>query len=120
MDNQRNFLVGCQWFTSCNPSYLGGCDQEDHNLRPAQFCGYFGDPISQITREWTGSVTQIEEPCKHEALGSNPSLSKKGTFKFLVQFLFLFLSFFLFWTQPHCIAKNGLELIMWLRLASNS
>jgi hypothetical protein len=28
------FRTRHQWFTPCNPSYLGGRDQEDHSLKP--------------------------------------------------------------------------------------
>jgi hypothetical protein len=54
---------------------------EDHSSRPAQ-ANSLGDetPISKITRaKWTGSVAQVVEKllCKHEALSSNSSLTKK-------------------------------------------
>jgi hypothetical protein len=46
---------------ACNPSYLGGQDQKDHNLRPAQ-TESAQDPTSKITRaKWSGGVAQVLE-----------------------------------------------------------
>jgi hypothetical protein len=42
----------------CNPSYLGGRDQEGHGLKPAQ-ANSSRDPISEIPiRERAGGVAQ--------------------------------------------------------------
>jgi hypothetical protein len=64
---------------TCNPSYSGGRDQEDHSLRPA-LANSSQDPISNIlnTRKRAG-VTQVIEhlPGKYEALNSNPSTVKR-------------------------------------------
>jgi hypothetical protein len=44
----------CSW----SPSYLGGCDRDDLNLRPEQ-ANSSKDPISKITRaKWTAGVAQ--------------------------------------------------------------
>jgi hypothetical protein len=48
---------------TCNPSYLGGWDRQDRNLRTAQ-ANSSGDlpPISKITRaKWAGDVVQAVE-----------------------------------------------------------
>jgi hypothetical protein len=64
---------------ACNPSYLGGWDQEDRSLSSA-WVNRFGDPISKITwAKWTGGVTQ-EMECllsKCKAVCSNPSFTSK-------------------------------------------
>jgi hypothetical protein len=52
---------------SCNPSYLGGWDWEDCNLRPTRTNSWW-EPISRITRaKWTAGVAQAVEHllCKH-------------------------------------------------------
>jgi hypothetical protein len=44
---------------ACNPSYLGGLDQEDHSFRPAQ-ASISRDAISKVTRaKWTSSVAPV-------------------------------------------------------------
>jgi hypothetical protein len=41
---------------TCTPNYLGGWDEEDCSLRPAQ-TNSSQDPITKITRaKWTGGV----------------------------------------------------------------
>jgi hypothetical protein len=62
---------------TCNPSYLGNWDQEDHVLRPTQG-KYLQDPISKTTpAKWTGGLRGRAPAlrqllCKQEALSSNP------------------------------------------------
>jgi hypothetical protein len=48
---------------TCNPSCLGGTDQEDCSLKPAQANSLL-DPISKnlITKNWAGGVAQGEGP----------------------------------------------------------
>jgi hypothetical protein len=41
---------------TCNPSYSGGRDQEDHSLKPA-WVNSFYDPISKNTQHKKGLVT---------------------------------------------------------------
>jgi hypothetical protein len=46
---------------TCNPSYLGACDQKVHGLRP-DGANSFWDLIFKITRaKWTGSMVQAAE-----------------------------------------------------------
>jgi hypothetical protein len=62
----------------CNPSYLGGWDQENQCLRPAHTNSSW-DSISKTTRaKWTWSVAQVTEHllCKSEALSSNSGSHK--------------------------------------------
>jgi hypothetical protein len=64
---------------TCNPSYLGGWDQEHCCLKP-DWASTSLDSISKITSvKWTGGVAQAVEPilCKHKALSSNSSPTKK-------------------------------------------
>jgi hypothetical protein len=59
---------------ACNPSYLGGWDQEDCGSRPA-WANSSQDPISKITRaKWTEGVAQV---IQWEAQSSSPSPTKK-------------------------------------------
>jgi hypothetical protein len=63
----------------CNSSYLGGWDGEDQGSSPP-WANSLWYPIFTITRiKWTGRVAQAVEPllCKHKALSSNPSPTKK-------------------------------------------
>jgi hypothetical protein len=59
---------------ACNPSYLGGREQEDGSSRPAQAHSLW-DPISKIVQKRTDGVAQGVEllSSKSEALSSNPS-----------------------------------------------
>jgi hypothetical protein len=64
---------------TCNPSYSGGRDQEDHDSKPAQ-ANSSQDPISKNpSQKRADGVAQIVEnlPRKHEALSSNPSMTRK-------------------------------------------
>jgi hypothetical protein len=82
---------------SCNPSYLGGWDQEDWGRRPAP-ANTSWDPISKITR--TGGVTQAVEHllCKQETLNSNLSPTKgKKKLCSLYHYISTFMSTLLFW-----------------------
>jgi hypothetical protein len=46
---------------TCNPSYLGGWDREDHGLRPA-WANSSRDHVSKITTaKWTGGAAQVIE-----------------------------------------------------------
>jgi hypothetical protein len=48
---------------ACNPSYMGGQDQEDHGLRPAQ-ANTSQDPIYKIPRaKWNGSKSRWWSAC---------------------------------------------------------
>jgi hypothetical protein len=62
---------------TCNPSYLGGRDQEDHSLKPAGV----GETLSQKypTQKRAGRVDQVVEylPSKCDALSLSPSTTKK-------------------------------------------
>jgi hypothetical protein len=72
---------------ACNPSYLGGGDQEDCGSRPA-WGNSFRYSISKITKaRWNGGVAKAAEHllCKHEALSSN-FCPKRKTLK-LIYFL---------------------------------
>jgi hypothetical protein len=63
---------------SCNTSYLGGRDWEDHSSRSAQ-TNSLRDFFSKITRaKWTG-LAQVAEHllCKCDALSSNSSANEK-------------------------------------------
>jgi hypothetical protein len=59
---------------TCNPSYLGDRDQEDHGSRSAWAKR---DILSQIIKR--AGVAQVVDclPSKHKALSSNPSTEKK-------------------------------------------
>jgi hypothetical protein len=64
---------------TCYRSYLGCCDLEDGGLRPA-WANSSWEPIPKTTREkLTGGVAKVEESllCKHKALSSNLSSTKK-------------------------------------------
>jgi hypothetical protein len=64
---------------TCNSSYLGGWNWDDHAWRPA-WANSLWDPISKITRaKWTGGVAWAVEYlfCKLKALSSNTSPTKK-------------------------------------------
>jgi hypothetical protein len=45
---------------SCNPSYLGGRDQEDHGLRPAQ-ANSSQDPILKNTQHKKGLLEWLKQ-----------------------------------------------------------
>jgi hypothetical protein len=63
----------------CNPSYLGGWNQESHSSRPVRKNSSW-DPISKIARaKWTESkALRIEHLlCKNKAQSSNLSPTKK-------------------------------------------
>jgi hypothetical protein len=65
---------------ACDPSHLGGWDQEDHSLRSAPTNSSW-EPISKITRvKWTGGRAQVVECllCKHKALSSNLHPTKQN------------------------------------------
>jgi hypothetical protein len=68
---------------TCNPTYLGGWDQEHCSWRPAQADSWW-DPVHKITRaKWTTGVAQTVEclPNKYKALSSNPNPTKKNFLK---------------------------------------
>jgi hypothetical protein len=52
-------LAEGQWLAhTCNPSYSGGRDQEDHGLKPAQ-ANSSQDPIlRKLITKWVGEVAQ--------------------------------------------------------------
>jgi hypothetical protein len=62
-----------------NPSYLGGRDQEDYSLRPAQANSLQDLILKHPTQKRAGTVTQVIEflPSKSEALSSNLSTDKR-------------------------------------------
>jgi hypothetical protein len=77
---QSPFRVGNQWRKHVNLAYVGGWDLKDRVLRLAQ-ASSSKDPISKISRaKWTGGVARAVESllCKHEALSSNSSPTKKN------------------------------------------
>jgi hypothetical protein len=48
---------------SCNPSYLGGCGQNDHSLRPV-WANSSPNHISKInTTKWTGGMAEVVDAC---------------------------------------------------------
>jgi hypothetical protein len=57
---------------ACNPSYSGGRDQEDRDLKPAQ-ANSLRDTISEKNHHKKGLVEWL----KVQALSSNPSTEKK-------------------------------------------
>jgi hypothetical protein len=60
---------------TCNPSYLGGWDQEEYGSRSAQE-NSLQDLISRTTRaKLTGGVAQVVKHLlyKHKTLSSNPN-----------------------------------------------
>jgi hypothetical protein len=59
---------------TCNASYSGGRDQEDHDSKPAQ-ANSSQDPISKKPFTKKGLVEQL----KVKAMSSNPSGEKKST-----------------------------------------
>jgi hypothetical protein len=63
---------------TCNPSYSGGRDQEDHSSKPAQVNNLW-DSRKYPTQNRAGGVDQVVEclPRKCEALSSHPSTTKK-------------------------------------------
>jgi hypothetical protein len=63
---------------ACNPSYLGGRDQEDCSSKPAQ-ANSLQDPISNPPQNRVEGVPQVVEhlPSKCEALSSDPTTAKK-------------------------------------------
>jgi hypothetical protein len=57
---------------ACNPSYLGGWDQQDHSSRTT-WANSLQDPTSKITRaKWTAGVACRALICNHVALSSKP------------------------------------------------
>jgi hypothetical protein len=42
---------------TCNPSYLGSWDQEDHDSKPT-WANSLKDPVSKKTAKWTAGVAQ--------------------------------------------------------------
>jgi hypothetical protein len=85
---------------ACNPSFLGGWDQEDCSSKPA-WANSSQDPISKISRvKWTKGEAQVVECLlsKRKALSSSPNPTKKFVEKRLVSVLkvdrFFFLSLF--------------------------
>jgi hypothetical protein len=61
---------------TCNPSYLGGRDQEDHGSRSAQ--ERWGDLTLKIPNTKAGLAEWLKcLSSKCEALSSNPSTEKK-------------------------------------------
>jgi hypothetical protein len=59
---------------TCNPSYTGGRDQEDHGLKPAQ-ANSLKDPILKNPISKIGLLEWL----KVKALSSSPSTSQKQT-----------------------------------------
>jgi hypothetical protein len=57
---------------ACNPSYSGGRDQKDRNLKSAR-ANSLRDPISKNPSQKIGLVEWL----KVKALSSNPSTGKK-------------------------------------------
>jgi hypothetical protein len=79
---------------TCNPSYLGDLDQEEHSLRPA-WVNSLQDHISKITRaKWTGGVAQVIESllCKNEF--KSQSYTKKEMSKSDLLPIFYLVTFF--------------------------
>jgi hypothetical protein len=79
--NKKKILSWVLVAHTCNPSYLGGWDWEDHNLRSVQ-ANSLWDPISKTTiAKWTEGVAQVVENllCKHGALNLNlcPTTNKQ-------------------------------------------
>jgi hypothetical protein len=72
---------------TCNPSYLGGRDQENHSSKPAQ-ANSLCDPILKnlITKNWAGRVAQGEGPefkpqyCKRKKVFYKIILEDKGKY----------------------------------------
>jgi hypothetical protein len=63
------WIIKCSWVPlahTCNPSYLGGWDQKDWSLKPAQGNSLW-DPFSKITRaKWTGGMVQVVKHLLHK------------------------------------------------------
>jgi hypothetical protein len=77
---QKTAQVGYQWLT---PIILATSEAEKRRVevlgQPGQIV--YKTPIYKITKaKWTKSATQVVEHllCKHEALSSNSSLTRKG------------------------------------------
>jgi hypothetical protein len=121
--------VLCIWMPvapTCNPSYLGGWDQEDHGSRPA-WKNSSKDSMSKITREiWTGGVAQVVDNllCKCKALSSNSSLTKKKVFcswdfSIIIAIIFIFINtspdylwiFYLLHICPQSAIQTGTSFI---------
>jgi hypothetical protein len=65
---------------ACNPSYLGGRDQEDHSSKPAsgkEFARPYLEKTQHQTRD-DGMAHVVEcLPSKQEALSSSPNSAKR-------------------------------------------
>jgi hypothetical protein len=72
---------------TCNPSYLGGWDREDHGLSPAPGNSLWGPHLQNKRSNCIGGVVQEGEClfCKREDLSSNPSPMKKKILLNLIQ-----------------------------------
>jgi hypothetical protein len=63
---------------TCNPSYSGGRDQEDHSARPS-LANSSKDPTSKKNHKRAGGMAEVVGlPSKHKALNSNPSTKEEG------------------------------------------
>jgi hypothetical protein len=71
---------------TCNPSYSGGRDQEDCDLRLAQGNSSLDTTLKIPTQKKADRVAQVVEPSKHEALNSNPNTTKKKSFKYFYMY----------------------------------
>jgi hypothetical protein len=78
---------------ACNPSYVGGWDQEDHGSGPV-WANSLWDPIFKITRaKWTGGLAQVLECLPWVQIPVPPPKKKKGKIKMANFILCLFLQF---------------------------
>jgi hypothetical protein len=70
---------------ACNPSYLGGRNQEDLGSKPAQR-NSFQDPISKnpITKKWAGGVAQGVAPSLNPMTKKKKKKKKKKLFKIIL------------------------------------
>jgi hypothetical protein len=76
IENDRNHVLVAY---TCNPSYSGGRDQEDHSSKPA-WTNSSQDPILKIFDTKKGwCMAQVVEslPSKDDTLISSPSTTKK-------------------------------------------
>jgi hypothetical protein len=78
METHISKLIECQVPVAhaCNPSYLGGKDQEDRGSKPAQ-ANSLGDPISKKKKKKNLHKNRAVESLKVKALSSSPSTIKK-------------------------------------------